>query len=220
MDNTYPPDNDWEQNLLPDLNFQPFEYDDFYYDGLFDAAFGVSSPPPWYKNTSGTDLFQADNNEATDSEMAEPTAESSPHQSEVSSPSQGISRPGSSTHVRIAPNRSSLSRHGTSDSITSAPGSDQIRPIPRESTTSSPRVPRRGPSPDAIERRRKQNRVSQLAFRERSKKALEEMRVELLSAEERNRQMYSTLNELLGAAESMKLSIEQALQMHGKRDVQ
>ena len=84
-----------------------------------------------------------------------------------------------------------------------------------ESRGSSSRAGRRGPSPDALERRRRQNRASQLAFRERSKKALEEMKIELTSAEERNKKLVGTLGDLLRQADSLKNSIEQALAEHG-----
>ena len=70
---------------------------------------------------------------------------------------------------------------------------------------------RKPPSGQALERRRQQNRAAQLAFRERSKKQVEEMRQELIQCVEYNQKMYLTMQELLERTESLKKDIESAL---------
>lgn len=70
---------------------------------------------------------------------------------------------------------------------------------------------RRAPSGEALERRRQQNRAAQLAFRERSKKQVEDMRQELTQCVEYNQKMYSTMRELLGRTEALKMDTEGAL---------
>ena len=40
-DNPYNTSIEWDQDLMPSLEFQSFEYDEL--ENLFDAAFGVSS---------------------------------------------------------------------------------------------------------------------------------------------------------------------------------
>ena len=72
---------------------------------------------------------------------------------------------------------------------------------------------RKPPSGEALERRRQQNRAAQLAFRERSKKQIEEMRQELTQCVEYNQKMYSTMRELLERTEALKRDIEGALAM-------
>jgi hypothetical protein len=70
---------------------------------------------------------------------------------------------------------------------------------------------RRPPSGEALERRRLQNRSAQLAFRERSKKQVEELRQELTQSAEYNQKMYSTMRELLNRTEVLRKDIERAL---------
>ena len=70
---------------------------------------------------------------------------------------------------------------------------------------------RKPPSGEALERRRQQNRAAQLAFRERSKKQVEEMRQELVQCVEYNQKMYLTMRELLERTEALKKDIESAL---------
>lgn len=66
-------------------------------------------------------------------------------------------------------------------------------------------------SPDAVERRRKQNRASQIAFRERSKRKMEDLERELTIAGNYNQQLYRTMRGLLESTESLKATIEKAL---------
>lgn len=66
-------------------------------------------------------------------------------------------------------------------------------------------------SPDSLERRRRQNRASQIAFRERKRKKSGEMYQELVLASSYNQQMYTTMRDLLRRADELKLAIEQAL---------
>jgi uncharacterized membrane protein YccC len=72
---------------------------------------------------------------------------------------------------------------------------------------------RRPPSGEALERRRQQNRTAQLAFRERSKKQVEELRLELTQCLEYNHNLYSTMRELLERTEALKRDIEGALDL-------
>jgi hypothetical protein len=70
---------------------------------------------------------------------------------------------------------------------------------------------RKAPSGQALERRRKQNRAAQSAFRERSKKQVEEMRLELMQSTEFNQKMYMSVRELLDRTESLKRDMEAIL---------
>lgn len=70
---------------------------------------------------------------------------------------------------------------------------------------------RKAPSGEALEQRRQQNRAAQLAFRERSKKQVEEMRQELIQCVEYNQKMYLTMWELLERTEALKKDIASAL---------
>ena len=70
---------------------------------------------------------------------------------------------------------------------------------------------RRPPSGEALERRRQQNRAAQLAFRDRSKKQVEELRQELTQCVEFNQRMYLTMRELLERTEALKRDLEGAL---------
>ena len=66
-------------------------------------------------------------------------------------------------------------------------------------------------SPDAVERRRKQNRASQIAFRERKKKKSGDLHQELVVASRYNHQMHDKMRDLLTKTEQLKSAIEQAL---------
>lgn len=70
--------------------------------------------------------------------------------------------------------------------------------------------PRR-PSAEAIARRRKQNRVSQAAWRARNKELVEELRQEIAEHTEYNQTMQETMRALLKTTESLKNVIENAL---------
>lgn len=74
-----------------------------------------------------------------------------------------------------------------------------------------PRRVRKPPSGEALERRRQQNRAAQLAFRERSKKQVEEMRLELMQCNEFNQKLYSSVRELLDQTEGLKRDMEALL---------
>jgi hypothetical protein len=66
-------------------------------------------------------------------------------------------------------------------------------------------------SAEAIERRRQQNRASQLAFRARTKKLVEDLRQQITECTEHNHTMYITMQNLLEKTEMLKTSIEGAL---------
>jgi hypothetical protein len=66
-------------------------------------------------------------------------------------------------------------------------------------------------SSEAIQRRRQQNRASQLAFRARTKKTVDDLRQQLTQCTEHNNTMYFTMQNLLENAESLKRAIEGAL---------
>jgi len=72
---------------------------------------------------------------------------------------------------------------------------------------------RKQPSGEALERRRQQNRAAQLAFRERSKRQVEEMRQELLQCTEFNQRLYSSVRELMERTDSLKKDMEAILSM-------
>lgn len=74
----------------------------------------------------------------------------------------------------------------------------------------SSRVPRR-PSAEAVARRRKQNRVSQAAWRARNKELVEELRQEISEYSEYTENMQQTMRSLLQTTESLKGVIENAL---------
>jgi len=70
---------------------------------------------------------------------------------------------------------------------------------------------RKPPSGEALERRRQQNRTAQVAFRERSKKQVDELRQELMQSVEFNQKMYSSVRQLLGRTEMLKQDMEALL---------
>lgn len=74
----------------------------------------------------------------------------------------------------------------------------------------SSRVPRR-PSAEAVARRRKQNRVSQAAWRARNKELVEELRQEISEYSEYTENMQQTMRSLLQTTETLKGVIENAL---------
>lgn len=86
----------------------------------------------------------------------------------------------------------------------------------RKPSTSDPSTrpnPRR-PSAEAVARRRKQNRVSQAAWRARNKELVEELRQEITEHAEYNESMHETMKSLLQTTESLKGAIESALAAH------
>ncbi|KUJ22895.1 uncharacterized protein LY89DRAFT_680975 [Mollisia scopiformis] len=80
-------------------------------------------------------------------------------------------------------------------------------PEPNTRNTTGPRRP----SAEAIARRRKQNRVSQAAWRARNKELVEELRQEIAEYSEYNKTMKETMRSLLKTTESLKGVIEHAL---------
>ncbi|CZR51305.1 uncharacterized protein PAC_01180 [Phialocephala subalpina] len=87
--------------------------------------------------------------------------------------------------------------------------SPNSRTFSEPSTRSRP-GPRR-PSAEAIARRRKQNRVSQAAWRARNKELVEELRQEIAEYSEYNQSMQETMHSLLKTTESLRGVIENAL---------
>jgi hypothetical protein len=79
--------------------------------------------------------------------------------------------------------------------------------------------PRR-PSAEAVARRRKQNRVSQAAWRARNKELVEELRQEISECSEYNQGMHQTMQALLKTTESLKGAIESALAQKPPRSSQ
>lgn len=81
-----------------------------------------------------------------------------------------------------------------------------------EPSTQNTNGPRR-PSAEAIARRRKQNRVSQAAWRARNKELVEELRQEIAEYSEYTQTMQETMRSLLKTTESLKGVIENALSL-------
>ncbi|KAH7363781.1 hypothetical protein BKA65DRAFT_121909 [Rhexocercosporidium sp. MPI-PUGE-AT-0058] len=81
---------------------------------------------------------------------------------------------------------------------------------PASTSGGSSRGPRR-PSAEAVARRRKQNRVSQAAWRARNKELVEELRQEISEYSEYTGNMQQTMQSLLQTTESLKSAIECAL---------
>ena len=94
-----------------------------------------------------------------------------------------------------------------------APASEEhVRPkMLLEPRPQRQRRARKTPSGEALERRRQQNRAAQLAFRGRSKKQVEEMRLELTQCFEINQKMYMSVRELLDRTETLKQEMEAIL---------
>ncbi|KAE8444179.1 hypothetical protein EG329_000776 [Mollisiaceae sp. DMI_Dod_QoI] len=88
-----------------------------------------------------------------------------------------------------------------------------------ESSTRNGPGPRR-PSAEAIARRRKQNRVSQAAWRARNKELVEELRQEIAEYSEYNQTMQDTMHSLLKTTESLKGVIEHALALPSPKSSQ
>ncbi|KAE9370117.1 hypothetical protein N431DRAFT_492286 [Stipitochalara longipes BDJ] len=66
-------------------------------------------------------------------------------------------------------------------------------------------------SMDALQRRREQNRISQIAHRQRSKKQVENLREQLIDCTEYNHNMYRTLQSLGEKTQALASEIQQAL---------
>ncbi|KAL2072880.1 hypothetical protein VTL71DRAFT_12223 [Oculimacula yallundae] len=79
------------------------------------------------------------------------------------------------------------------------------------------RGPRR-PSAEAVARRRKQNRVSQAAWRARNKELVEELRQEISEYSEYTENMQQTMESLLHTTESLKDAIKTALAQQPPRN--
>lgn len=88
-----------------------------------------------------------------------------------------------------------------------------------ESRTRSTTAPKR-PSAEAIARRRKQNRVSQAAWRARNKELVEELRKEIAEHCEYNQMMQEAMRSLLKTTEALKGAIEGALALPTPKDSQ
>lgn len=102
----------------------------------------------------------------------------------------------------------------TWQSIESTPPRSESSQRPKmllEPRPQSHRRIRKPPSGEALERRRQQNRAAQLAFRERSKKQVEEMRQELMQCTEFNQKLYMNVRELLDRTDSLKRELEAIL---------
>jgi hypothetical protein len=66
-------------------------------------------------------------------------------------------------------------------------------------------------SMDVVQRRREQNRISQMAHRQRSKKQVENLREQLIDCTEYNNNMYRTLQSLGEKTQALAAEIQQAL---------
>jgi hypothetical protein len=66
-------------------------------------------------------------------------------------------------------------------------------------------------SMDVVQRRREQNRISQMAHRQRSKKQVENLREQLIDCTEYNHNMYRTLQSLGEKTQALAAEIQQAL---------
>jgi hypothetical protein len=66
-------------------------------------------------------------------------------------------------------------------------------------------------STDAVQKRREQNRISQMAHRQRSKKQVEDLRRQLETSTEYNHTMYHTLQTLGEKTQALAMEIQQAL---------
>ena len=72
----------------------------------------------------------------------------------------------------------------------------------------------RRPPGQTLEQRRRQNRAAQSAFRERSKKHVEELRQELTKCLEYNQNLFGAMRELLERTEALKVDIEGVLALN------
>jgi predicted ATPase with chaperone activity len=70
---------------------------------------------------------------------------------------------------------------------------------------------------DKVEKRRQQNRNSQIAFRKRTKMTLKMLQEELNQSLEANEALYDTVEELLEKTEILKRTIEDVLALRLKR---
>jgi hypothetical protein len=70
---------------------------------------------------------------------------------------------------------------------------------------------RKPPSAGVLERERRQNGRSQLASRERNKKIMEDLRLELLDCVKYNESMYVAIQDVLEQTKSLKTAIEGVL---------
>jgi hypothetical protein len=100
---------------------------------------------------------------------------------------------------------SSGNRSVSSSKVAIPPARQQVRKV------------RNPPSAEAVARRRQQNRASQLAFRERSKREVDTLKQDLADCTEENQKMYTTMRGLLERTETLKLAIEEALTAHKPR---
>ena len=95
----------------------------------------------------------------------------------------------------------------------SKPTKDGYAKEPKIALLPSPTIPpqrrlRKPPSGQALERRRQQNRAAQFAFRQRSKKQIEELRHEIIQYSEHNQTMLSCMRKLLNQTDSLKKDLE------------
>lgn len=73
------------------------------------------------------------------------------------------------------------------------------------------RITKSPPAVDKAERRRQQNRSSQIAFRERSKTTLKTLQEALNQSQSENEALYTIMEELLERTEHLKRTIEDVL---------
>jgi hypothetical protein len=70
---------------------------------------------------------------------------------------------------------------------------------------------RKPSSSDVSERRRQQNRISQIAFRQRNKMTIERLREDLNQSLEANEALCDTMQDMLGKMDDLKKSVEDVL---------
>jgi hypothetical protein len=73
------------------------------------------------------------------------------------------------------------------------------------------------PASENTERRKQQNRNSQIAFRERNRMNLKRLQEELIHSQSANEELYSIMEQLLERTEHLKRAIEDVLTSRLKR---
>ncbi|PMD60515.1 uncharacterized protein K444DRAFT_394561 [Hyaloscypha bicolor E] len=127
----------------------------------------------------------------------------------------------SSSQVKGAPTASEVA--GTQLSPAAGNNASKVSPSPKTVRAQTRRSQGRGqiakspPAADKSEKRRQQNRISQIAFRQRSKMTLMALQEELDQSILVNDVLYGTIEAFLEKTENLKRSIEDVLASRFKR---
>jgi hypothetical protein len=209
----------WDPNIYSLPTTGSMEYDGTYPTVGLDSNFSVCASPSFSQEVTENGPISFPDLILTLYSIAAPSI-NTPQFETTLTPSPNLSSSNSDVNRDLSvswgsPNQRWPSIESNSNSsFTSPEPSPNYRPkiaLSPSYTPSTSRKARKPPSGEALERRRQQNRAAQLAFRERSKRQMEEMRLELSQSMEFNEKMYESVRGLLEKTRKLESDLEAVL---------